>query len=87
MLLNILDPVANVSKRLFVGDVVHEQDSHGSAIVGGGNGAEALLASRVPNLQLDSLAVERDGANLKVDSNRGDEGRRKRVVRKAQQQT
>lgn len=76
-----------------VGHVVGQQDAHGAAVVGfvrrgtGGDGAEALLAGRVPDLQLDALGVELDGADLEVDADGGDEGRRERVVREAQQQT
>ena len=57
VLLNVPDPVLDVVKALLVGDVIHEHDPHGPAIVGRGDGAEALLARSVPDLKLDLLAV------------------------------
>lgn len=68
MLLDVSDPVLNVLERLLVGHVVHEHDAHGAAVVGGGDRSEPLLTGRVPNLQLNLLAVELDGANLEVDA-------------------
>lgn len=44
-------PVLHGSKGLLVGNVVHEQEAHGSAVVGGGDGAVALLACRVLGTQ------------------------------------
>jgi hypothetical protein len=65
--------------------IVDEQDAHGAAVVGGSNGAETLLAGRVPYLQLDTLAVKLDGADLEVDADGGDEGRGEGVFAEAQQ--
>lgn len=42
--------------------------------------------SSVPDLKLDALAIELDGADLEVDSDGGDEGWRERVVRETKQQ-
>jgi hypothetical protein len=39
-----------------------------------------------PYLQLNSLAIEFDRLDLKIDSDRGDERRRERVIRETQQQ-
>ena len=65
----------DVVEGLFVGDVIDEHDSHGPAVVGSGDGAEPLLASGVPNLQLDLFPVHFDRANLKVDPDRRNERR------------
>ena len=54
--------------------------------VRGGDGLEALLASSVPDLQLDLLLVQCDGLDLKVDADGCDEGRREAVVGIPQQQ-
>ena len=51
-------------KRLRVGGVVHDDDAVSATVVAARDGAEALLACRVPNLQLDGLAVELDGADF-----------------------
>ena len=50
MLLDVADPVADVGEGLFVSDVVHQQDAHGSSVVCGGDRAEALLSGSVPDL-------------------------------------
>jgi hypothetical protein len=68
-----------------VGDVVYQQDAHGAAVVGSGDGAEALLAGGVPYLQLDALAIELNGPDLEVDADGGDEGRGEGVLAEAQQ--
>lgn len=68
-----------------IGDIVNQQDAHGTAIVGGGDGAEAFLACGIPDLQLHALAVELDGPDLEIDTDGGDEGRRERVLTEAQQ--
>jgi hypothetical protein len=59
-----------------VGDIIHQQDTHCSTIVCRGDGSEPLLASRVPNLKFNSLSIQLDCADLKVDSDRSDEARR-----------
>lgn len=61
-------------KAFLVCYVVDQQNSHGTSVVGCGNGAETLLARGIPYLQLDALAVEFDCADLEVDSDGGDEG-------------
>ncbi len=48
-------------------DIVYEHDAHGAPVVGGGDGTEALLARRVPDLQLDLLPVQLDRSDLEVD--------------------
>jgi len=73
VLLNLGDPVANGLERPAVGHVVHEQDSLRAAEIRGGDRAEALLARRVPDLELDSLAVDLDVLDLEVDADGGDE--------------
>lgn len=57
----------DIVKRLFVGDVIYEHDAHGPAVVGGSDGAEALLAGGVPDLKLDLFAVHFNGPDLEVD--------------------
>ena len=71
MLFNVPDPVLDVVEALLVGDVVDQHDAHGAAVVGGGDGAEPLLASCVPDLQLDLLPIQLYCANLEVNSCKG----------------
>ena len=68
MLFDVADPVLDVVETLFVGDVIHEHDTHGAAVVGRGDSAESLLSGRVPDLQLDLLAVKLDCSDFKVNS-------------------
>jgi hypothetical protein len=83
VLVSDLDPVANVVERF---SVVKSEDEHGrvnSAEEGGDDGLEAILASGVPQLELDdfSLAIKDDC--LEVDTDCGDERRRVLVVGEA----
>lgn len=52
-----------------------------------GNGAEPLLPGGIPDLELDALAIELDGANFEVNADGCDEGGSKRVVRETKKQT
>ena len=72
-------------EALLICHIVHQQDSHSSSIVCGGDGAEALLSCGIPYLQLHALAVELDGADFEVDADGGDERGRERVLTEAQQ--
>jgi len=80
---------SHYSKRtvetLLVRDIVYEQNSHGTSVVSGCDGAEALLSSSIPYLQLHALAVKFNRADLEVDSDSGDEGGSERVFAEAQQ--
>jgi len=86
MLFNVADPVANVVEAALVRDIVHQQNSHGSSIISRCNRAETFLSSCVPDLELDTLRVEVNGANFKVNANGCNETRCKRVVREPKKQ-
>ena len=77
--------VKRTIETLLIRHIVDQQDSHGTSVVSSSDGAEALLTSSIPDLQLDALVVELDGADLKVNANGGDEGRRKAVFAESQQ--
>ena len=49
-------------------DVVHEHDAHGAAVIGSSDGVEAFLSGRIPNLQLDFLAIQLNRLDFKVDA-------------------
>lgn len=72
-------------ERPLVRHIVYQQDAHGAPVIGRRDGAEAFLTRRIPDLELDALAVQLDGADLEVDADRGDEGWRERVLAEAQQ--
>jgi hypothetical protein len=54
-------------------NIVHQQNTHGAAVVCRRDCTEALLPRCVPYLQLHALAVELNGADLEVDADGGDE--------------
>lgn len=47
-LVNIAQPFTDVFEALGIGDVVDQHDTHGSSVVGGGDGVEPFLARCVP---------------------------------------
>jgi hypothetical protein len=60
MISQLLQPPCHVLVGLVLGDVVDEQRTDSAAVVGGGDGAVALLAGGVPDLCFDGLAVYLD---------------------------
>ena len=72
-------------ETLLIRHIVDQQNTHGASVVSGGDGAEALLTSGIPDLQLDTLVVELDGTNLEVDADGGDEGGGEAVFAESQQ--
>ena len=48
-------------------------------------GVNKILAGCIPDLQLDTLAIELDGPYLEVDADGGDEGGGERVFTEAQE--
>jgi hypothetical protein len=69
---NLVQPLLHAEEGLHVCHVVHDDDAMRVAVVGGRDGVEPLLACSVPDLQLDCLPVEVDGADLEVHANGGD---------------
>lgn len=56
-LLDLRDPVPDGVEGFLVGDIVNQEDALCASEIRGGDGAEPLLPSRVPDLQLDSLGI------------------------------
>lgn len=52
------------------GDVVDHERPGGAAVVGAGDGPEALLSRRVPDLQLDLLAAHFDYPRAELNADR-----------------
>ena len=74
MLLDLAYPITNGFERAAVGNVVYEDDSLGSAEVGGGDGAESFLACGIPDLEFDPFVIDFNVFDFEVDSDCGDEG-------------
>ena len=68
VLLDVPDPVLDVVETLLVGDVVHQHDAHGAAVVGRRDRPEPLLTRRVPDLKFDLLSVQLNCADLEVNA-------------------
>jgi hypothetical protein len=66
VLLDLVHPVLNRGEALAVSDVVGHDDAVRPLVVGRRDRLESLLARGVPDLKLDGLAVNLDGADLEV---------------------
>lgn len=58
MVAQLSQPSFHILVRQMLGDVVDEQRTDGAAIVRGRDGTVALLASGIPDLRFDHLAVD-----------------------------
>lgn len=72
-------------ERSLIGHVVDKENAHRAAVVCSCDGTEAFLARGVPDLQFHSLSIQLDGADFKIDSDRGDERRGERVFAEPQE--
>lgn len=68
VLLDFLQPSGEMGEGIPPRDVVDEECARRTAIVRTRNTLERFLASRVPDLQLDVLLLDLDGASTKLDS-------------------
>lgn len=66
---NIIQPCFQVVKSFLTGEVEAEEDNVGSLVKDASDGAEGLLARRVPNLQLHDLLVQLDDEGSELYSN------------------
>ena len=83
---DLLEPILNIVESDLFGAVVDEQNAHGSFVVGLGDSPKSLLASSVPDLQLDVLVHYVYCFDSEVDSNGWHVTRRELIVRKTEQQ-
>lgn len=82
----VLEPGRQVVERLAARNVVHEQGAGRPAVVRARDRPERLLAGRVPNLQLDLLAVDGDHPRAELDPDRQVMDRLEALVGKLEQQ-
>lgn len=64
----LLEPPRDVLVCLVLANIVDEQGADGTSVVRRRDGAVAFLAGGVPNLCLDGLGVDLDGAGGKLDA-------------------
>lgn len=67
----LLQPSCDVLIRLVLADIVNEEGAYSAAVVGRGNGTVSFLTSSIPDLCLDSLGVDLDGARGEFDADGG----------------
>ena len=72
-------------KALLIRHIIHQQYPHRPTIISRSNSPEPLLSSRIPYLQFHALPVKLDGADLKVNAYRCDEGGCEGVFAKAEE--
>eukprot|EP00327_Prymnesium_parvum_P021526 CAMPEP_0113273928 /NCGR_PEP_ID=MMETSP0008_2-20120614/24120_1 /TAXON_ID=97485 /ORGANISM="Prymnesium parvum" /LENGTH=202 /DNA_ID=CAMNT_0000123493 /DNA_START=423 /DNA_END=1031 /DNA_ORIENTATION=+ /assembly_acc=CAM_ASM_000153 len=86
VLVDLRQPPLHVVEGLQAGHVVHNDNAVRAAVVGAADRAEALLARRVPDLQLDRLSIQLYRADLEVHADGGDVAVCPFVIRKSQQE-
>lgn len=65
--LHLVHPkLADVVEAERVGEIEDEEDTLAAPVVGTGNGPEAFLPSRVPDLELDVFVINLDGLEAEV---------------------
>jgi len=69
---DLSEPLLHVVEGDFVGDVIDDDDPVSASVIRTGDGTEPLLASSVPNLQLDRFAVDVESSYFKVHTNGAD---------------
>lgn len=69
MVPEFFQPPIDIVVGLMLADVVDKKGSDGTAIVSGGDRTVALLAGRIPDLGLDRLRVNLNGAGRELDTN------------------
>ena len=85
VLVDFAHPFRDFGERIAVSNVISDDDTVCSTVVAGRDGLEAILASGIPNLELDSLAVNLDSTDLEIDADRRHEVLVEDVVCETQQ--
>ena len=65
----LLEPSCDVLVGLVLADVVDEEGTDRTAVVGRSDGAIALLSCRIPDLGLDGLGVDLNGPGRELNTN------------------
>lgn len=68
MILGFVQPVPNMIKSVPSSDVINQKGSDCSPVIGPGDRSEILLASGVPDLELDLLLANQDGLRPEFNS-------------------
>jgi len=57
-------PLLDIIEGLIVGHIVNHDDTVGPSVVGRSDGAETLLSSSIPDLELDCLTIQLNSTNF-----------------------
>lgn len=66
--INLREPALDSCETLFIGHVIHNNDTVCPSVVAAGDGTESLLTSCIPNLQLDYFPVDLNSSDFEVDA-------------------
>jgi len=85
--INLVQPLLYIVEGFLVGDIIDNDNSMGTAVVRRCNGTETFLSGCVPDLELNSLAVQFDGTNFEINTDSGNVRFGVRVIRESKEQT
>lgn len=68
MIAQLLQPPGHIVVSLMFANIVNEQGSDGTTIVGGGDGSVTLLTGGIPDLSFDCFGVDLDRACGELDT-------------------
>lgn len=71
VVLELLKPAADGLEGVLLCDVVYQEGTDSTTVIGGGNGAVALLTRGIPDLCFDDLVCDTDGASGEFNADGG----------------
>jgi len=71
MVTELLEPPLHILKGGMLGNIVDEESTDSTTVVGGGDSAVTFLTGRVPDLGLDGFSLSLDGFGGEFDSDGG----------------
>lgn len=86
MLLDLLQPRADVQEGFFVAQIENYDNPVGSLVIGVRDCTIALLPGRVPNLQLNCAFIDLESAEAEIHTDRCDVVLRETIVSETHQQ-
>ena len=69
MFVDLTHPLADLGKRISVSDIIGDDNTVRTLVVGRSDSLKSLLSGRVPNLKLDSFTIYINSSDFEVDSN------------------
>jgi len=69
MLVDLAHPLADLSKRISVSDIIGDDDTMRTLVIRGSDSLKSLLTSSIPDLKLDCFSIYINGSDFEVDTN------------------